>query len=254
MRFLAPCLVLLLLLLPCRAAHASERPLRIHAAASLTAAMQDIAAEWQALGHPAPVLVFGGSAALARQIDAGAPSDVYASADVRWMDDLAQRGRIAPGTRTDLLGNTLVLVAPRGRATAVSLQPGRELAAAIPGRWCIGDPDSVPAGRYAREALQRLGAWNALQGRLVFTDDVRAALVFVERGECAAGVVYATDARTSRRAEVLARMPHAMHPAIVYPFAATRPASPQARHFLAFLRGPRATAIFRRHGFVTRAH
>lgn len=254
---LLPILLWVLLLVPSTVPRAagdpSDRmPLRIYAAASLTEAMDDIATEWQRQGHPRPLLVIGGSAALARQIEAGAPADVYAAADPRWMEHLVRGGRIDAATRDDLLGNALVLVAPRGTGKPLVLRQGADIARRFPGRICIGDPEAVPAGRHARAALHWLGAWNSLQGRLVYADDVRGALAFIERGECAAGLVYATDARITPRVEVLARVPAQAHGAIVYPFVATQRAQPAARDFLRFLRSAPAAAVFRRHGFVVR--
>lgn len=241
-------------LLACCAAHAAERsrerPVRVFAAASLAPALEEIAARWQRAGHPHPSLAFGASSTLARQIEAGAPADLFASADRAWMDHLARRGRIDPASRSDLLGNALVLVAPKGRRFAARAEPGFPIAAAFRGRLCMGVPDVVPAGIYAKQALQRLGWWRSLQGRIVGADDVRAALAFVERGECGAGIVYATDARGSDRVEVVAAFPAALHAPIVYPFATVKDGRAGARAFLAYLRSPAAAEVFARHGFV----
>lgn len=243
-------LVLLLALAVSGAARA-EPPVRVFAAASLTNALDEIAVAWRKAGHPPPSLAYAGSAALARQIEAGVPADVFASADRAWMDHVEARGRLAPGTRVDLLGNTLVLIAPKGRRVPVRMARGFGLAGAFRGRLCTGEPGVVPAGTYAREALRSLGWWDALQARIVGTDDVRTALAFVERGECALGIVYATDARISRRVEVLGAFPAGTHAPIVYPFAALRGARPEARAFLRFVQAsPEAAAIFRRHGFT----
>jgi molybdate transport system substrate-binding protein len=238
--------VLLAAALPARA----EEPVRVFAAASLTSALEELATQWQAAGHARPVLAFGASSTLARQVEAGAPADVFASADSKWMDRAAKAGRIATGSRVDLLGNTLVLVAPRGRAFKVDLRPGVDLAGAFKGKLCTGEPGVVPVGTYARQALTSLGAWASLQGRIVGTDDVRAALAFVERGECGAGIVYATDARISDKVAVVATFPADSHAVIVYPFALAKDARPQARAFLAFLRGPEAAKVFARLGFT----
>ncbi len=230
-----------------------ERPLRIFAAASLTDALGDVANLWHAAGHPRPVLVLGGSASLARQIEAGAPADIFASADVAWMGRLAATGRIDPASRTDLLGNSLVLIAPRHSRLSVEWRRGFKFAAAFDGKLCTGEPDAVPVGAYAREALQHFGFWDGLAGRIVGTDDARAALAFVERGECGAGIVYATDAAVSKRVEIVARVPADSHRPIVYPFAQVIVAGPQARAFLEYLRNSReAAATFERRGFVYR--
>ena len=228
----------------------AEAPVRVSAAASLTDALSDIASRWRARGHAAPLLMFGGSATLAKQVEAGAPVDLFASADQAWMDYLDAKGLIDGASRVDLLGGELVLIAPRGRGFHVQLDPGFAIASAFAGKLCTGEPDTVPVGRYARQALDSLGWWRPLQGRIVGTDDVRTALRFVERGECAAGIVYATDAVVSDQVEVVARFEPRHHAPIVYPFALTRTARREARDFLAYLRAPEATAIFQRYGFI----
>jgi molybdate transport system substrate-binding protein len=245
---LARIAVAMLSLLACAAAFAGE-PVRIFAAASLTNVLAEIASQWQELGHPAPRLAFGGTATMARQLAAGAPADVFAAADGRWMDELEQQGQLEPGTRIDLLGNELVLIAPKGRQFQVELRPGFPFARAFRGKLCLGEPGVVPAGTYARQALESLQWWASLQGRIVGTDDVRSALTFVERGECAAGVVYATDAAVSDKVVAIARFSPQSHAPIVYPVALLRNASPQARDFLAYLGSKAAAATFRRHGF-----
>lgn len=226
-----------------------EAPVRVFAASSLTNALEELATQWQRRGHPRPVLALGASSTLARQVEAGAPADLFVSADRSWMDHLQARGRIDPATREELLGNTLVLVAPAGRGFSATMRPGFAIGAAFRGRLCAGEPGIVPAGVYAKQALEALGWWPALQGRIVGTDDVRTALSFVERGECGAGIVYASDARMSGRVEVVATFPAGTHAPIVYPFALTRRARPEAGPFLRYLRTPEAAAVFRRHGF-----
>lgn len=240
---------LLALLLAATAVRAEE-PVRVFAAASLTDALTEAAAKWQAAGHAPPVLAFGASSALARQIDAGAPADVFLSADAGWMDHLQERGRIDPATRTPLLGNALVLVAPVGRAPAVRFERGFDFAGAFAGKLCLAEPGVVPAGIYAQQALEHLGWWTAVRTRLVGADDVRTALSFVERGECALGIVYATDARGSRKAVTVGEFPPAGHAPIVYPVALVRGARAGGVDFLAWLRGADAQAVFRRHGFT----
>jgi molybdate transport system substrate-binding protein len=246
---LARIAVAMVSLFTCAAASAEE-PVRVFAAASLTNVLTEIAAQWQERSHPAPRLTFGGTATLARQLAAGAPADLFAAADGRWMDELERQGKLVPGTRVDLLGNELVLIAPKGRGFDVVLQPGFPFAGAFAGRLCMGEPGVVPAGTYARQALESLHWWDSLQGRIVGTEDVRAALTFVERGECAAGIVYATDAAVSGDVVVIARFPQQSHARIVYPVAVLTNAMPRAEDFLAYLRSEAATATFRRHGFV----
>jgi molybdate transport system substrate-binding protein len=235
------------------AAYAAE-PSRVFAAASLTNALTDIGALWQQAGHPAPVLDFAASSTLAKQIEAGAPADLFASADVPWMDELAAHGLLAPGTRIDLLGNDLVLIAPKGRAFKVSMAAGFKFGDSFSGKLCTGEPGVVPVGRYAQQSLQALGWWEALQGRIVGTDDVRAALAFVEQGECASGIVYATDAAISSKVEVIAVFPAATHQPIVYPFALLKGAGPESQALLEFLKNsPAAAGIFRHYGFTRQA-
>jgi len=227
------------------------QPVRVFAAASLTNALNDIAVEWEKAGHAKPSLAFAASSALAKQIEAGAPADVFASADLTWMDYLDQRGKLQPGTRANLVGNSLVLIVPAGRRIPVRMQRGFDLAGAFDGKLCTGEPGVVPVGIYAREALQKLGWWNALQGRVVGTDDVRTALAFVERGECPLGIVYATDAKISRKVEVLATFPADTHKPIVYPVAAVRGARPETAAFLHYVKTSKtAAAIFARYGFT----
>jgi len=229
----------------------AEEPIRVFAAASLTNALNDIGAEWQKAGHPKPSLAFAASSALAKQIEAGAPADVFASADLTWMDYLDQRGKILAGTRTNLLGNTLVMIVPQGRRFPVQMQRGFDLAGAFEGRMCTGEPGVVPVGIYAKQAMQNLGWWDALSNRVVGTDDVRTALAFVERGECPLGIVYATDAKISQKVDVLATFPSNSHKPIVYPFAAVEGARPETQAFLRFVQtSPAAAAIFEKYGFT----
>ncbi len=246
---LARIAVAMLCLFPCAASFAEE-PVRIFAAASLTNVLTEISAQWERRGHPAPRLAFGGTATMARQLAAGAPADLFVAADGRWMDELEKQGRLVPGTRTDLLGNELVLIAPRGRSFDVELRPGFPFSRAFSGKLCIGEPDVVPAGTYAKQSLESLQWWDSLQGRIVGTEDVRSALAFVERGECAAGIVYTTDAAISDRVVVIARFPPQSHAPIVFPVALLMNATPQAHDYLSYLRSQAAAAIFRRHGFV----
>jgi len=243
--------VFLLLALLLAGPAVAEEPVRVFAAASLTNALNEIGAQWQKAGHPKPSLAFGASSALAKQVEAGAPADVFASADLTWMDYLDQRGRIQAGTRTNLLGNTLVMIVPQGRRFPVDMRHGFDLAGAFDGRLCTGEPGVVPVGIYAKEALQHLGWWDGLKGRVVGTDDVRTALAFVERGECPLGIVYASDAKISRKVEVLATLPSNTHTPIVYPFAAINGARPETQAFLRFVQtSPVAAAIFTKYGFV----
>jgi molybdate transport system substrate-binding protein len=229
----------------------AEDSLRVFAAASLTNALDAIAVEWRKAGHPKPSLAYGASSTLARQIEAGAPADVFASADLAWMDHLDRHGWLVADTRANLLGNRLVLIVPKGKTIPVRMKTGFDIAKAFEGKICTGEPDVVPVGIYARQSLESLGWWSSLQGRIVGTDDVRTALAFVERGECALGIVYATDAKISGKVDVLERFPERSHQPIVYPFAAVKNARPEARAFLQFVAtSPVAARIFERYGFV----
>ena len=224
----------------------------VFAAASLTNALQDIAAAWAKQGHPTPLLSFASSSILARQIAEGAPVNIYASADEKWMNYLAQHGMIVPGTRRDLLRNDLVLIVPANHPTRVKIGPGFDLAPLLGpnGRLAVGDPAHVPAGIYARQALQHLGLWANVEPHLARAEDVRAALLLVERGEAPAGIVYGTDAAVSRRVMIAGIFPPDSHPPITYPFAIVKGGdTAQARAFFAFLQGPQARALFARRGF-----
>lgn len=230
--------------------HAGEA-VRVFAAASLTNALNDIGAQWQREGHPQPSLAYGASSTLAKQIEAGAPADVFGSADLMWMDYLDTRGKIEAGTRANLLGNELVLIVPKGKRFAVQMQPGFDIAGAFKGKLCTGEPGVVPVGIYAKQSLETLGWWSKLMGRIVGTDDVRTALVFVERGECPVGIVYATDAAVSDKVEILERFPAGTHKLIVYPFAQVKNARPEARAFLKYIEtSTEAAAAFTRYGFI----
>jgi molybdate transport system substrate-binding protein len=246
MRFL---LFLLLLLGPVTA---RAQNLTVFAAASLTDAMKDIAGHWTKAGHPPLRLSFGASSTLARQIAEGAPAQVYASADEKWMNYLADKGLIAAGTRKDLLGNDLVLVVPSARPRHVVIGPGLDLAELLgpSGRLAMGDPAHVPVGLYAKQALKTLGLWNAVAPRLARTEDVRGALLLVERGEAPAAIVYATDAAISKAVMVAGTFPASSHDPISYPFAVTKAGdTADARALLAFLSGPEARAVFVNHDF-----
>ena len=241
------CLLLALTLALPMAAQAGERVM-VFAAASLQGALGEVARAFeQATGHDV-TLVHAGSSALARQIQAGAPADIFVSANAAWMDALAGDGLLAPGTRFDLAGNRLVLIGAAG-APDTALKPGlaRHLQG---GRLAVALTDAVPAGLYARAALTRLGLWEELAPHLAETDNVRAALRLVALGEAPLGVVYATDARAEQAVRVLATFPADSHPPVTYPAARLKGRdSPAADAFLAWLKGPETRAILARHGF-----
>ena len=243
----------LLVLLLGRQAEAQPRPVTVFAASSLTEALNDVADLYAKTGKPRPTLVFAASSALARQIEQGAPAAIFFSADEPWMDYLSTRKLIEPASRTSLLSNRLVLVVPARRSTKVAIKPGFDMLGLIgSGRWVTGNPASVPVGRYAQAALETLGVWNGVKDRLAQTENVRSALAFVERGDAAAGIVYATDARATGKVAVAGIFPANSHPPISYPAALIRGAPPEARDFFRFLQSKAARAIFARRGFVTK--
>ena len=232
----------------------AQAPVTVFAAASLTEALRDLGGQWAWRGNPAPRFSFAASSALARQIEQGAPADLFMSADEAWADYLQARGLLVDSTRSSPVGNALVLIAPAGAAGPVALDRGTDLAALLgaQGRIATGDPAHVPVGRYAQAALTWMGQWDALSPRLARADNVRAALLLVERGEAPLGIVYATDAAASAGVRVLGRFPAESHPAVTYPFALTRRAegNAQARALLAFLTGPDSASSWQRFGFV----
>ncbi|MBC2668789.1 molybdate ABC transporter substrate-binding protein [Novosphingobium piscinae] len=239
---------------PVRAQAGAPRAPVVLAAASLQEALSAAAAAWARRGHPRPVLSFAASSALARQVEAGAPADLFLSADEDWMTYLDRRGLLRRGSRVALLGNTLVLVAPATRPLRLAIAPGFPLARTLgPGRLAMADPDSVPAGKYGREALTALGVWSQVEGRVVRAENVRAALALVARGEAPLGIVFATDARATPAVRVVGVFPSRSHAPIIYPLAAlARSTNPEGEGFRRFLLGSEARAIFRRHGFTLR--
>ncbi|HWJ69233.1 MAG TPA: molybdate ABC transporter substrate-binding protein [Sphingobium sp.] len=241
----------LLMLAPARAI--AKGPL-VLAAASLQEAMTDAANAWTARRHDRPVLSFAASSALARQIEAGAPADLFVSADEEWMDHVAHKGLIRPGTRADFLANRLVLIAPAGSRVALSIGRNFPLARALGnGRLAMADPDAVPAGKYGAAALTSLGVWDGVKSRVARAENVRAALVLVERGEAPLGIVYATDAAASAKVRVVGTFPASSHPPITYPIATLKTATnPDTEAFRRFLLSREGKAIFARRGFSVR--
>lgn len=221
----------------------------VYAAASLSTVLSEIGALVREEGLTMRLSV-GSSSTLAKQIVQGAPADVYLSANVAWMDYVEARDYVEPGFRVDLAGNTMVVIAPKDDVFGVSVSSDFDLSSAFEGRLALGDPDHVPAGIYAKQALRSLGWWEGVSGRLAPTVDVRGAVAFVERGECAAGVVYATDAAVSDRVVVVADLPEETHDAIVYPAAVIKGRMTEGvRAFWALLTSERVSRVFERHGF-----
>lgn len=254
---MAVCLGMVFSLLPAPTCSIADTPqtITIFAAASTTNVTSDIARLFSDKGPWHAVCSFAASSTLAKQIANGAPADIYISADRKWMDYLADKGRIEPGTRFDLLGNRIVLIAPSGSpVNAIDLSPRCDLIPILgDGRLAMGDPDHVPAGRYGKAALENLGSWQSLERKVARAQTVRAALAMVERGETPLGVVYATDAAISQKVKIVARFPRESHPAITYPVAIVAGRKTQAvERFLAFLQGGEAMVIFERAGFTVR--
>ncbi|HYC38835.1 MAG TPA: molybdate ABC transporter substrate-binding protein [Usitatibacter sp.] len=223
------------------------------AAASLKESLEAAARDFEAASGHQVRISYAGSNALARQIEAGAPADVFVCADDDWIEYLAQRGLIVAGSRKALLANDLVLVAPAQSTLRVELVPGVDIAAALGGkRIALANPQAVPAGKYARAAFESLGAWRSIEARLAASDNVRGALALVARGEAPLGVVYATDARAEKAVRVVATFPARAHPPIVYSLVQVkRPGAPRpaAGAFTVFLASDRAHATFERFGF-----
>ncbi len=239
------------------AAPAADAPaLTVFAAASLKEAMDAAAQAYRSDTGQAVRISYAGSSALARQIAEGAPADVFVSADSEWMDWLQERGLIDPASRTDLLGNTLVLVAPAGSDAALpALEAGTDLLPLLgdDGRIALALTASVPAGKYAKASFESLGMWDGLAARTAESENVRAALLLVARGEAPLGVVYGSDARAEPQVKVLAVFPEDSHPAIVYPVARLAGSShPAASGFAGWLQSEQADGIFEQHGFSLR--
>jgi molybdate transport system substrate-binding protein len=226
-------------------------PVMVFAAASLTNALEELGTSFDATSGNTVKFSFAASSALARQIESGAPADVFFSADIDWMDYLQTRKLIQTATRRDLLGNRLVLIAPVASTVSLQIAPHFALVNALgSGRLATGDPDSVPVGRYAKQALTALGVWSAVEGHLVGADNVRAALAFVERGEAPLGIVYKTDALVDKGVRIVDTFPTDTHPPITYPIALTVGAKSGAAQFADYLHTAAADAVFTKYGFT----
>ena len=245
---LAAAVALLLAAAPARAA---ER-VTVFAAASLKTALDEVAAAWTAKTGKTAAISYAGSSALARQIEQGAPADVFFSADLDWMEYLASEGLIHKESITRLLGNELVLIAPQESTVTATLAPGVPLAKMLGGgRLAMADVRAVPAGKYGKAALETLGVWAAVQPMVAQAENVRAALKLVATGEAPLGIVYRTDALAEPAVKIVAAFPAASHPPIVYPAARVAASTnPGADEFLAFLKSPEAAAIFTAQGFA----
>ncbi len=240
--------IALLALLLSMAAQAAD--VTVYAAASLSNAIKDISTSWKATHKDDNIKSsFAASSTLAKQIEAGAPAEIFASADLKWMDYLEQRNLVDKASRRSLLGNTLVLIAPTEKPRTINVQKGAVLPE-FSGKLCMGEPGSVPAGIYGKQALQNLGWWSGVEKRVVATEDVRTALAFVERAECPLGIVYETDAKVSSKVVIAGRFPAGSHDPVLYPVALLPKASASARNFFSYLQSPEAAAVFQRYGFT----
>jgi molybdate transport system substrate-binding protein len=233
----------------------TAKPPIVFAAASLQTALDAIAEDWRKETGKAVTISYGASPALARQVEQGAPADLFISADLDWMDWLQQRNLIKANTRENLLGNTLVLIAPKDAAVSLKIAPGADLATALgDSRLSICEVTAIPAGKYGKAALEKLGMWAGVEHKLAQADTVRVALAFVARGEARLGIVYASDARAEPKVKVVDTFPASTHAPIIYPIALTATSTnADAVAFLAYLKSPSAGRRFVEQGFSTLA-
>jgi len=224
----------------------------VFAAASLKNALDAAAGAFESAGGAPVKISYAASSALAKQIESGAPADIFISADLDWMDYLQKRNLLQPATRQNLLGNQLVLVAPADSNVKVDIKPGFDLAGLLSGgRLAMADPNSVPAGKYGKAALEKLGVWQAVQPHVAGAENVRAALLFVARQEAPIGIVYTTDAASDPRVKIVGVFPEDTHPPIIYPVALTADnKNPEAARFLRYLESPAARPLFEKQGFT----
>ncbi len=234
------------------AASAQQAKLVIFAAASLKDALDEVNTAYEHEKGRESTTSYAASSTLAKQIEAGAPADVFISADLDWMDYLAKRNLIKPDTRANLLGNRLVLIAPVAADGKLDIAPNFPLARALGnGRLAIADPSGVPAGRYAKAALEALGVWPSVADRLAPAENVRATLALVSRGEAPLGIVYQTDANSDKGVQIVGTFPDSTHPPIIYPIAVIGASTnPGAPGYVAFLKSPTARPIFEKQGFT----
>jgi molybdate transport system substrate-binding protein len=232
-------------------AAAQDKTLTVFAAASMKNALDDIDAAYTAKTGVKVTVSYAASSALAKQIEQGAPADIFASADTDWMDYAIGKKNINEPTRVNLLGNSIVLIAPKdSKIENVQIGPGFDLAKLVgDGKIATADVKSVPVGKYAKASLEKLGAWQAAEPKFAMTENVRAALALVARGEATLGIVYSTDAKVEPSVKIVGTFPPDSHPAIIYPVAATTTAKPEASDYLAFLRSTAAKTIFEKYGF-----
>ncbi len=236
-------------------AAAQDKSITVFAAASMKNALDDVNAAYTKATGIRVVSSYAASSALAKQIEGGAPADAFVSADLKWMDYLQEKKAIKNNTRVSLLGNKLVLIAPKdSKIGNVTIGQDFDLAKlAGDGRIATGDVKAVPVGLYAKAALEKLGSWTAAEPKFAMTDNVRAALLLVSRGEAALGIVYETDAKVEPGVKIIGTFPEGSHPPVTYPVAATATAKPDVAGYLAFLRSGAAKEIFEKYGFTVLA-
>ncbi|HXE15968.1 MAG TPA: molybdate ABC transporter substrate-binding protein [Stellaceae bacterium] len=224
----------------------------VFAAASLKNALDDAVAAYEKTGGGKVVVSYAASSALAKQMESGAAADIFISADLDWMNDVEKHDLIDKATRKNFLGNAIVLIAPTAaHAARVDIKPGFDLRGLLKdGRLAMADPASVPAGKYGEEALTRLGVWDSVKDKVASAENVRGALLFVDRGEAPYGIVYATDAAADKKVEIVGSFPESSHKPVIYPVAATAHADAEARKFLGFLESPAARPAFEKQGFT----
>lgn len=245
--------IILFIALAVQSATAAWADTTVFAAASLRNALDEVRQTWAAQHGGKVVVSYAGSSALARQIEKGAPADIFISADLAWMDYLAQRRLVNDGSRVNLLRNELVMVAPVSARISVELKRGLQLGQLLgKDRMAMADPDHVPAGKYGKAALEALGLWPQVADKLARGENVRTALNYVARGETPLGIVYRTDAAAEAKVRVIAAFPADTHPPIVYPAALLAGGNnAQAAAFFSYLKSSAAAGIFRKHGFLT---
>jgi len=237
---------------PIGASAALAEDVVVFAAASLKNALDEIAAAWNADSGKAAVISYAASSALAKQIEEGAPADIFISADLAWMDDVAGKSLIKPETRSNLLGNRIVLVAPADSDVTLEIAAGMDLAGALGGgKLAMGDPAAVPAGKYGQAALESLGVWDSVSGSVAAAENVRAALALVSLGEAPLGIVYQTDAAADPGVKIVDTFPEDSHPPIIYPVALIASSeNPDAAALLEYLRSDAARTAFEKQGFT----
>ncbi|MFN4053026.1 MAG: molybdate ABC transporter substrate-binding protein [Acinetobacter junii] len=220
----------------------------VYAAASLTNAINELDVIYEQKNKVQIQTSYAGSSTLAKQIEAGAPADIFISADVQWMDYLQKKQLVSANNRVNLLGNRLVVIAPKARPIKLKIDKSFDFTRIVQGKWCTGDTKSVPVGKYAKQALNSIGWWDKVSTRLVETEDVRAALNFVARGECQLGIVYATDAAISKNVIIVGTFPKNTHQPIIYPIGLVKK-NTESMKFYKFLQSSQATKVFKKYGF-----